>query len=156
MESILDEARTWFLDALAYEGRELVIRVVEGVPSDQADELRIRDVVIHGAFRVGPGAQSRTAIVRFDAPVAWEVVDESFTAADPYEERDGRGSLQVLTRSRYLDHVRAAHGWFEEVKGPGKHYRVWTVGEVIEVIAREPPQVEPADDPRRPGRPPTR
>jgi hypothetical protein len=43
--------------------------------------------------------------------------------------------LQVLSRSKYLDYVRANHGWFEDMRGPAKHYRVWTENEVVDVIA---------------------
>jgi len=50
-------------------------------------------------------------------------------------------ALQVLTQSRYLDYVRANHGWFEDMRGPGKHYRVWTENEVLTSLACEPPTV---------------
>jgi len=43
---------------------------------------------------------------------------------------------------KYLDYVCASHGWFEEMRGPGKHYRVWTENEVVDVIACEPPAVD--------------
>jgi len=72
------------------------------------------------------------------------LVDESFTAGNDYEVREDKSALQVLTQSRYLDYVRANHGWFEEMgRGPGKHYRVWTENEVIDVVACEAPTVEP-------------
>jgi hypothetical protein len=78
--------------------------------------------------------------------VVWQCVDESWTAFDAYEEREDDGSLQVLTRSRYLDYAHAAHGWFTDMVGPAKHYRVWTQNEVIDVVSFDPPDVRPASD----------
>lgn len=82
-------------------------------------------------------------MVRFPQFIAWQVVDESFTGADQYEVRDDAKHLQSLLRSRYLDFVKAHHGWFEPIAGPATHYRIWTEDAVIDVIACQPPVVEP-------------
>ena len=81
--------------------------------------------------------------MRFSRPIAWQLVDESFTAGNDYEVREDKFALQVLTKSRYLDYVRANHGWFQDVgRGPAKHYRVWTENEVIDVVTCEAPTVK--------------
>jgi hypothetical protein len=49
--------------------------------------------------------------------VAWQVVDESYTSFDDYEKRGDSGTLQSLSRSKYLDYVKANHGWFEDLIG---------------------------------------
>ncbi len=86
---------------------------------------------------------SRLMVVRFAQAIAWQVVDESFTAWDDYEERDDKSVIQVITRSRYLDYVHQNHGWFQETIGPASLYRVWTANDVIDVVARKPPTIEP-------------
>jgi hypothetical protein len=86
---------------------------------------------------------SRRMVVRFPRTVAWQVVDESFTSWDDSEERDDKCKIQVITRSKYLDYVHENHGWFREFVGPAKLYRVLTANEVIDVVAYEPPTVEP-------------
>ena len=86
---------------------------------------------------------SRLMIVRFPRTVAWQVVDESYTSWDDYEERDDKSTIQIVTRSRYLDYVYENHGWFRETIGPAKLYRVLTANEVIDVVACEPPTIEP-------------
>ena len=60
--------------------------------------------------------------------------------------RADNSTLQVLTRSRYLDYVRANHGWFEAIFGPGKLYRICTEDDIVEVVACDPPTVQPATD----------
>ena len=86
---------------------------------------------------------SRLMVVRFSRTVAWQVVDESFTSWDDYEERDDKSIIQIITRSRYLDYVHDNHGWFRETDGPAKLYRVLTANEVIEVVAYKPPTIGP-------------
>ena len=50
--------------------------------------------------------------VKFQRPVAWQVVDESYTTWDEDEDRDDIGFLQVLSKSKYRDYVDATHGWY--------------------------------------------
>jgi hypothetical protein len=89
-------------------------------------------------------ADSRLVEVRFSKPIAWQVVDKSFTTWDEYEVRDDKAYLHILARSKNLDFVRAAHVWFEDIRGPGKHYRIWTENEVVDVVGCEPPTVSVA------------
>ena len=81
--------------------------------------------------------------IRFREPAAWQVVDESFTFYDEYEEREpgDAGRLRVLARSKYLDHFEAGNTGYSVIRGrtPGKHYRVWTEYEVMDIISFEPP-----------------
>lgn len=98
----------------------------------------------HSTIRtLNTSKESRLVEVSFEHPISWQLVDESFTARDEYEVHEDKFALQVLTRSRYLDYVRANHGWFEDVgRGLAKHYRIWTENEVIDVVACEAPTVE--------------
>ena len=142
MRTVLDDARSWFLDAIVYQD-ELRIIVAEGIIGEKTEELCVGEHTIRDLTPLDVSENSRRFSIRFPQLVAWQVVDESFTIFDEYEERDDKGTLQTLTRSKYFDYVKANHGWFEDRLGPAKHYRVWTENEVIDVVACESPIVEP-------------
>ena len=141
MKTLLDEFHASFLHAVIYAEGELRVIVAEGFRAAEPEDITIAGHVIKGTYAINTSDKSRLGEVRFSRPIAWQLVDESFTAGNDYEVREDTFALQVLTQSRYLDYVRANHGWFEEMRGPGKHYRVWTENEVLDVVACEPPAV---------------
>ena len=141
MKTVLDEFHAAFLQAAMYAAGNLQIIVAEGFRAAEPEDVSIGGYIIKGTYAINTSEESRLVEVRFSRPIAWQLVDESFTAWSEYEVRDGKFALQVLTQSRYLDYVRANHGWFEDMRGPGKHYRVWTENEVLDVVACEPPTV---------------
>jgi hypothetical protein len=143
MNTLLDEFHAAFLRSVVYAEDELRITVAEGLRAAEPEDITIAGHVIKGSYAVDVSEKSRVVEVRFSRPIVWQAADESFTSGDEYEVREGKSALQVLTRSRYLDYVRATHGWFEEIRGKGKHYRVLTEGEIIDVVACEPPAVIP-------------
>lgn len=146
MLSALDDAHTWFLYGVVYQ-EELLVLVVEGFVGDQTEDVRIGDHVIENLRPLEIRESSRRFQVRFSQFIAWQVVDESYTMFDKYEKREDKGNIQTLSRSKYLDYVLQNHGWFETVLGPANHYRVWTEDEVIDVVACEPPVIEPVVEP---------
>jgi hypothetical protein len=141
METWLDGFDATFLHAAVYVDRELCVTVAEGYRAAEPGEIMIGGHFIKSTYALDTSEKSRRVEIRFSEPVAWQLVDESFTASDDYEVREDRFGLQVLSRSKYLDYVRANHGWFDEMRGPAKHYRVWTENEVVDVISCEPPAV---------------
>jgi hypothetical protein len=141
MKTWLDEFDATFLHAAVYVDRELRVIVAEGFRAAQPEDIAIGSYVIKDTYAIDTSEKSRLVEIRFSEPIAWQLVDESFTAGDDYEVREDRFALQVLSRSKYLDYVRANHGWFEDMRGPAKHYRVWTENEVVDVIACVPPTV---------------
>jgi hypothetical protein len=144
MKTVLDEFHALFLHAAIYTEGDLRIIVAEGFRAAEPEDITIGGHVIKGTYAINTSEESRLVEVRFSRPIAWQLVDESFTAGNEYEVREDEFALQLLTQSRYLDYVRANHGWFEEMgRGPGKHYRVCTENEVIDVVACEAPTVEP-------------
>jgi hypothetical protein len=144
MKTLLDEFHASFLHAAIYTEGDLRIIVAEGFRAAEPEDITIGAHVIKGTYAINTSEESRLVEVRFSRPIAWQLVDESFTAGNEYEVREDKFVLQVLKRSRYLDYVLGNHGWFEDMgRGPGKHYRVWTENEVIDVVACEPPTVEP-------------
>lgn len=141
MRTILDGAHTWFLHAVVYQDALRVI-VAEGITSDQTEELRVGAHTIKDLRSVDVSEKSRLFEIRFGKFVAWQVVDELFTSFDEYEQRDDTGTLQSLSRSKYLDYVNANHGWYEDRAGPAKHYRICTANEIVDVVACESPTIE--------------
>jgi hypothetical protein len=154
MKTLLDEFYTWFLHAAMYTEDDLRIIVAEGFRAAEPEDLRIGGHVIKDTYAINTSEESRLVEICFSRPIAWQLVDESFTSGNEYEVREDKFALQVLTQSRYLDYVRENHGWFEDMgRGPAKLYRVWTQNEVIDVVACEPPRVEPFEGHITTGRP---
>ena len=139
MKTWLDEFDAKFLHAAVYADRELRVIVAEGFQAAEPADITIGGHVIKDTYAIDTSEKSRLVEIRFSEPIAWQLVDESFTVGDDYEVREDGFALQVLSRSKYLDYVRANHGWFEDMRGPAKHYRVWTENEVVDVIACVPP-----------------
>jgi hypothetical protein len=139
MKTWLDEFEATFLHTAVYVDRELRVIVAEGFRAAEPEDIMIGGHVIKDTYAIDTSGKSRLVEIRFSEPIAWQLVDESFTAGDDYEVREDPFALQVLSRSKYLDYVRANHGWFEDMRGPAKHYRVWTENEVVDVIACGPP-----------------
>lgn len=144
MRTALDDAQMWLLHAAVYQD-DLRLFLVELLPGEE-QEIRFRERSLGLSRPLEAREESRRMLVVFPRPVAWQVVDESFTYADSYEQKDEGGVLRVLSRSRYLDYVRTHHDGFEQTVGPARHYRVWTGDEVIDVIACDEPVIEPWED----------
>ena len=141
MRTFLDEARSWFLESLVYSD-ELHVVLAEGIRSDSSEVLQVGSQVVKDLHALEPSERSRRVAVRFPRTVAWQVVDESYTALDKSEIRDGMEFLVALTQSAYLHYVEAHHGWFKDMVGPATHYRLWTENEVIDAIAHDEPVVQ--------------
>lgn len=140
MRTTLDDARTWFFDGLSYE-EELVVGIFKGVVEPEAEDVVVGDHTLVANTRAITRTNDR-AVVRFPSVVAWQVVDESYTTKLEAEEPDSTGFISVLGKSPYLEYVHACHGWFRDVVGPAKHYRLWTEDVVIDVVGLEPPCIE--------------
>ena len=138
MQTILDTGYTWILDSLVYRD-ELVISLVEGVKSDTPRDLKFGDALIRNASAIEATAISRRVNIRFETPVVWHVIDESYAAKDETEVHDTEGYLRVLTKSKYLKYVDENHGWHTDSVGPASLYRIWTENEIIDVVAHAPP-----------------
>ncbi len=141
MRTILDEARTWFLRGLVYD-EVLKIVVIEGSIGTNAEDLKIGDTVLRDVHPIQTTETSKHFLIQFSQFVAWQVLDESFSNFDEYEIRDDDSFLCILERSKYLDYVNANHGWYIDMFGSAKHYRVWTENEVIDVVSCKEPTIE--------------
>jgi hypothetical protein len=140
MRTILEEAKTWFLHSLSYR-EKLTITLIEGMVDRESEEVQTRNIIVHGEHRINILPASRVVSIQFSQYIAWQVVNESFTSFDEYEQRDDTGFIQVLGRSKYFDYVNANHGWYADMIGAGKHYRIWTEDEVIDVVTCTEPVI---------------
>jgi hypothetical protein len=104
VKTALDDAKSWFLQELRYSG-ELHIVLAEGIRASETEDITVGDHVISGTYALEPRDTSRIVVVTFPRIVAWQLVDESFTAFDDYEQRDDDSFLQILSRSHYLDYM---------------------------------------------------
>jgi hypothetical protein len=113
MKTILDGGSSWFLDQMQYEDSTLVIVATEGLQSGEAGNLHLGNVILP-AFRIEADARSRRVEIWFREPSTWQVVDESFTFYNEYEEREpvDAGRLRVLARSKYPDHFKASYAGY--------------------------------------------
>jgi beta-galactosidase GanA len=138
MKTILDEAYSWFLEKIAYEGNLTLFLIEAGL--GKSGSLDLGDIVLDQTRAIEVQSTSRRVKIEFECTIAWQCVDESYSTFDKYEQRDNFGKLQVITQSRYLDYVNECHGWYEEVIGKtAHHYRIWTENEVIDVVSIKPP-----------------
>ena len=137
MRTVLDDGRSWFLDALMHTD-EVSITVAEGMCADEPGDVEVGPITIT-AHAVEPGDASRRILLRFQRPVACQVVDEAYVAPDGTERRDDDRVLRVLSRSTYLDYVLEHHGWCTDVGGSVRHYQLITELHVVDVIAHADP-----------------
>ena len=139
MEDI-NKCHALFFGSISFDG-DLFIKVIEGKKASKPEKLLINGTDLGEAYKVESDIASQVFSITFSGPVAWQVVDESYTSEDCSEEVEAEGLLCILSKSKYLDYVNGSHGFYKDIIGPGKHYRIWTEDQVIEVIAVEEPKI---------------
>lgn len=70
MKMPLDDAHTWFLEALAYRGGCLMMVVAEGFRAAEPEDIEIAGVMLRGSYPIGIRDDSRRAEIRFNRLVA--------------------------------------------------------------------------------------
>jgi hypothetical protein len=141
MKTNYDTAATWFLHQITYR-ESLRVIIAEGIQSDQSEDIQLGKMNLGEGYALTVEQNSRRFSIEFSLPIAWQVVDESYTTHESYEAGD-RGFLRKLTQSHYFDYINQHHRLYKELVGPASHYRVWTENEVIDVIAQDDPVIQP-------------
>ena len=144
MKTILDNCKTLFLDGLLYN-ESLQLIVSEGFVLDEKQSIKVGKTTIDDVKPIERTANSRQYKVEFDFHdlINFQVINESYTTFDKSEVRDTEGFLQVISNSKYLSFVENSHGWYKDViDNEGKHYRLWTEDEVIDIISIKEPKIE--------------
>src|SRR5688500_14468116 len=93
LKTLLDEFQSTFLHAAVYANGELRVIVAEGFRADKPEDITIAGHVIKDTYAIKTSEESRLVELSFSKPIAWQVVDESFTTWDEYEERDDNATL---------------------------------------------------------------
>ena len=132
----LDADAIWFLEAAVYDGH-LTLQLAEALPSDTTDGRMVGDAVVE-THPLEVTEASRCYDLRFEAPTAWQVVDEEVTG----ERAPGVPVVELLEDSPYLGFIRESCGWFSEGEGRVRHWRVWTLEEVVDVVSTAEPSLE--------------
>ncbi len=143
MQTVLESGRTWYLGALLYNGctGELQIDLLEGFRAEEPEDCEVCGVSLGKGYRLSWTESSRRVRVAFAEVCAYQLIDESYTSLDEYEQGE-RHFLSAFTRSRFRDFVCEHHPILPAVKEDEiQHYRLWTEGEVVDVIATKPPEV---------------
>ncbi|MBL8815568.1 MAG: hypothetical protein JNL58_06030 [Planctomyces sp.] len=136
----------WQVHAIVYRNdlQLILAEMFVGEPDDNiVDPNPVLQMILRETRPIEVRDDSRLMVVRFSRTVSWQVVDESFTSWNDNEECDDESTIQIITRSKYLDYVHENHGWFRETVGLAQLYRVVTANEVIDVVAFEPPTIVP-------------
>ncbi len=136
MQSPLDGQRSWFLQSIVLR-ENLCLRLAEGITSAH-DEHVIGEI---WAKPIEITEDSRVFLITFERPLAWQVLDESYTAWDDYEIGD-QGPIRTLTRSRYMDFLVTSDPLMKEQVEKASHYRICTEDDVIDVVTPYLPAIE--------------
>ena len=144
MESILAEAKWWYLERLDYESALLVIEVAEGIVASVPKDVSIGDAgTIRDACPIEVTDQSRRVRVQFSNVLAYQVTDESYAvpASGKIEEVGGQ-TLCQHTGSEYLEYVQQNSLIKHLVDDPVHHYSFNLADDIIEVITTTEPSID--------------
>jgi hypothetical protein len=137
----LDSREYLFLRAIE-EPSDNVLKLVlqEGSVTGPAQDVQIGSVRLSGTREVKSDEQSAVYEVIFPGYVAYSVLNESYTTADPAEQYAGR-RFRVYSRSKFMEYVRVATFIADDFPGPVTHYEVLCENHVIDIAATGVPQV---------------
>ncbi|CAM1339653.1 hypothetical protein [Tenacibaculum aestuarii] len=144
MKTILDNCKTLFLDELHYN-ESLQLIVSEGILLNENQSIKIGEGTIDNVKPIVITENSKKFKIEFDFDdiINFQVIDESYTMFDKNEISDTNGFLQIILKSDYLSYVEKSHGWYKDVVDKeGKHYRLWTESDIIDIISIEKPKIE--------------
>lgn len=119
--------------------------VSEGFITDVKQSFQVGNTTFDDFKPIERTADSRQFKVEFDFDdlINFQVINESYTTFDKSEVIESSGFLQVISESKYLLFVENSHGWYKDViDKEGKHYRLWTEDEVIDIISSKEPKIE--------------
>lgn len=134
MRSVLDEAETWDLESVQFNGTLTVTLV----------ELRrgaSTSLTVDGA-RVSVAEAGRRAVVTFRSVAAYQVVDEPHARTDEPRLAGDEGVLAVLGTSRFLDSLGHSALGAAVVRGELRHYRLCTPDFVLDAASSRAPEIE--------------
>lgn len=125
----------------AYEGGDHRLRlwITEAELTDKVTPLVI------GGIDFAPKSIEHTADCRcfevtWASTIAYSIRNESYCGRSRYEQFDGRHFV-LYAKSHYLDFVSAATLATQEYPGPFKHWGIFTLNHVIDVVSTDEPKI---------------
>lgn len=137
MKTVLD-GKGWFLQEIAAREERVEIVLAEGIGTPETEKINGRR---YEPTCVNVSAESRYFAVIFDRALAWLSIMEDYTSFDSYNRGEG-DTIKTLTQSRFLDFLRAYHGWMFDMEQGVYHYRIWTYDRVIDIASDSEPVIE--------------
>jgi hypothetical protein len=125
----------------AYEGGDHRLRllITEAEVTDKVHHLVIGGTDF-ASNHIEHTAYCRCFEVTWPNSIAYSIRNESYCGPDGYEQFNGR-SFVLYSKSRYLDFVSAATIATKEYPGPFKHWGIFTLNHVIDVVSTDEPSV---------------
>lgn len=131
----INDCKYLFLTEISELGRDgLRLRVEEGRPAGETEDIRIGGSVISGGTRIDVRDDSRIFEVFWASYVAYSVLNESFALQDAAEVYEG-GRMRLYSKSNFADYLSKATFACNEYPGPTLHYEVSCEDHIIDVVS---------------------
>lgn len=142
METILNTADSLLLESANWSDEGLRIELIELFVSHIPEAVQItnRDAM-ENLRAITPSEHSRKFIIQFESCLTWQMVDESAVCHDTDEVVDSGGFIRIIRNSKYLDYVRQQFGWYEQIIGQTRHFRIWSENRIIDVVSIKEPEI---------------
>ena len=137
----INDCRYLFLTEISELGRDgLRLRVEEGRPAGEAEDIRVGASIISGGTRIDVTNDSRIFEIFWASYVAYSVLNESFALVDAAEVYEGV-RLRLYSKSHFADYLSKATFACNEYPGPTQHYEVACEDHMVNVISIASPLV---------------
>ena len=142
--SIINKSTLWFFELLSQNGSALQLILSEGIVGNKDGFIELLGKTHYIGKQIEITKKSKRVSFAFNHYLAYQIIDETFTARDSdeiheSEKKDKSYNYQIIIKSKYLDYLNEEHGWYIDVVGPVKLYRICSRDYIVEVASFEPP-----------------
>jgi hypothetical protein len=142
METVLDTAHTWFLEACTQlPSGELRIRLAEGIKGNNRLPVQVGEKTLGPYFPVTIEATSRVVEIRFFYALALFTYNESYDKRDSELVTEGKTFLQRVSDSSFRKYISTRTTALELGVEPLTEWLLWTENQVFQVFASGDMQV---------------
>ena len=142
----INEGEALYLVSIADKDRFLEIVISKGGKAERDENVLdgkssvVIKSILEDADRILPDYCTAFRI-SFDNPIAYQVLDESYTAFDDNQKIETGRLFAKLKNSSYLEFI--SNTTFADAFSEGfQHYLICTVEKIVDVIAAKKPKVE--------------
>ncbi len=146
MQTILDEAHTWFFDGLSHSlDGSLNIELVEGIKADKREIVYFESTAPMGSFySVQVLPKSKCVQVKFQNTHLFFVHNESYDVGNDELESD-EGVLKKVSASSFLSFIKAHTGISSIIEDDFDSYLLWTQDRLFHIASSCPPNISFVD-----------